>query len=387
MKKVLLLLAVALPLIFSGCSKDDKEPIVSKIEIEKNEISIKVSEQYALKVLHYPNDLPTPEYNYESSNTAIAIVTENGIVKGISYGNATITIIGKENPALKTSCKISVEHIKPTKISLDNSTLNVNIGDSKKINYVIEPSNATLSNVEWSSSNTNVATVDANGNIIANTIGEVDIKAKITDTDVFAICKVKVVPIAVTGITISVTGLDLNESFIRTNVLVGNELVITPTILPQNATNKEVTYTSSNTNVAEVKLTDGSYRIVAKEKGFSEIKATTIDGSHTATCEVTVVDIDQLATIEISVKTIFDAFGQHNYLKIYFNTNVSDFVKINSLKVFDNNGNEPFSFIGFPLYKQSYMIEGLPIQAININGWRAEINFTWSAKNYTITSK
>lgn len=387
MKRIIFFLTIVLPLVFLGCSKDGDEATVNKIEVEKTEIAIKINEQVSLKVLHYPSGLSAPEYTYESANKNIATVAFNGVVKGISHGETTITIIGKENPALKAYCKVSVEHIKPTKISLNNSTLNVNVGDSKKLSYTIEPSNTTLSNVEWESSNPNVVQVDESGNITARLLGESNIKVKIIDTDLFATCKIKVLPIYVTGITISVTGLDLNETFIRTNVLIGNELVITPTVAPQNATNKEVAYTSSNTNVADVKLIDRSYRIIAKKKGFSEVKAITIDGNHTATCEVTVVDIDQFATIGMSVKTIFDAFGQHNYLKIHFNTNVSNFVKITSLKVFDNNGNEPFDFTGFPFYKQSYTIEDLPIQTMNINGWRAEINFTWNGSDYTIISK
>ena len=218
-------------------------------------------------------------------------------------------------------------------------------------------------------------------------VGSADIKAKIIDTDVFFICKVNVLPISVTGINISVNGLDLNGPFIRTTVLAGKKIVITPTVQPLNATNKDISFTSSNTDVAEVKLMDGIYYIVTREKGFSIIKATTTDGNYVATCEVTAADIDKFATIELSVKTVFDSYGQNNFLKIEFDTNVSENVLINSLHVYDNFGKEPFDFASLPLNKQNIVIDNLPINAMNINGWKAKINYTWNGKDYTTTSK
>lgn len=386
MKKVLFLLVAVLSLVFSGCEKDDDENEISNIAFEESEISIKIGDSKSLNVIHYPQNLTSPIYSFEVENTDIATIDEKGVVIGMSKGNTKITAYIKDKPALNASCILTVEHINPTKISLSEKNFNLNIGDTKKLSCTIEPSNTTLKKLKWTSSDNEVLSVDDNGNIVTKSVGSAEIKVEIEETNIFDVCNVTVMPISATEINFEIEGVDLIAPFIRANILVSKELLMQAIVYPENATNKEVSFESSDNNIVDVERHNNIYRIVPKNIGFAEITAKTGD-NITAKCELTVRDIDFFATIGLSSKFVFDAFGQHIYLKIHFDTNVSQYVTINAIKVFDSNGNEPFDFTGFPLEQQSYMIDNLPISATNISEWKAEIHFSWKGKDYIVHSK
>ena len=84
--------------------------------------------------------------------------------------------------------------------------------------------------------------------------------------------------------TVSVGGISLDKS--TATIDVGDILNLTATVSPSNATNKAVTWTSSDSSVATV--TNGT--VTALKTGTTTITATTVDGSKTATCVVTVED-------------------------------------------------------------------------------------------------
>ena len=88
---------------------------------------------------------------------------------------------------------------------------------------------------------------------------------------------------------VSVTGVELNKT--SATLPVGETMELTPTVAPEDATNKNVTWSSSDGNVATV---DSTGKVTAVGKGTAKITVTTEDGGHTATCVVTVVDKTEL---------------------------------------------------------------------------------------------
>ena len=165
---------------------------------------------------------------------------------------------------LFTACKQEVESIE-----LDKTTLTMQIGEQQFLTATISPKNADQS-VSWASSNINIVSVDENGKISALAAGDVTITAKAGSKT--AICEVSVV-LEVQSITLSRTSLSLE---------VGQTHTLTATVLPSNAPNNTVTWTSSNTSVASV--TNGV--VTAKAVGNATITAKA--GSKTATCAVSV---------------------------------------------------------------------------------------------------
>ena len=163
-------------------------------------------------------------------------------------------------------------------ITLNKTALNLTIGASESLVATISPSNATNKDVEWTSSNTNVATVDTTGKVTGVSAGSATITVKTKDGSKVATCNV-----TVKNPVISVTGVTLNKTAL--NLVTGASESLVATISPSNATNKNVEWTSSNTNVATV---DTTGKVTGVSAGSATITVKTKDGSKVATCNVTV---------------------------------------------------------------------------------------------------
>ena len=178
-----------------------------------------------------------------------------------------------------------------TSITLNRSSLNLEIGDTVSLYETIYPSNATDKSVTWSSSNTSVATV-SNGLVTAISTGTSTITVK-TSNNKTATCYVTVNPK-----NIAVTSVELNKS--SATIEVGDTLNLTATIYPSNATDKSVTWSSSNTSVATV----SNGLVTAISTGTSTITVKT-SNNKTAACCVTVKNEEILPTaIYLSKSTV-----------------------------------------------------------------------------------
>lgn len=163
-----------------------------------------------------------------------------------------------------------------TSISLP-SFISVPIGDSYTFSPIITDSRATTT-ISWQSSQPEVATISSNGILTALTIGTTIVSCTASN-GVQASCEVTVTPVLSTSVSINPTESELT---------VGDKLQLEATVAPDNATNKSVTWSSTNEAVAVV---DESGKVYAVGPGFSQIKAKANDGSNkTASCMVTVKD-------------------------------------------------------------------------------------------------
>lgn len=161
-------------------------------------------------------------------------------------------------------------------IQLDKSSIEINVGDDIKINETITPSDATNSSVEWSSSDESIATVSETGLVTGVGVGEAIITVSSVDgSGVKATCVVKVIR--------SATHLDMSKNPLR--MTMGENTTLTVIYTPEDATNKGVVWTSSNTEVATV--VNGA--VCAVSEGEANITATLADGSGLKTvCHVIV---------------------------------------------------------------------------------------------------
>ena len=214
---------------------------------------------------------------WSSSDTNIASVSE-GLVIAKTVGKAVITVsCGKQSAEYNLT--VSDGSIKITDFKLDQSEISLNINDTLKLNAIITPEDATNKNVKWSSGNPKVAEVSADGTVKAVSAGSTKISAVSEENPEYkAECKVtvSVQKIAVTGIT-----LDVNGSF---NLGVGDNVSLTAAVMPSNATNKTIEWTSSNPKAATV--VNGVVTGVAN--GTSTITAITADGGFKAAVTVNV---------------------------------------------------------------------------------------------------
>ncbi|NLM28067.1 MAG: hypothetical protein GX211_07815 [Clostridiaceae bacterium] len=200
----------------------------------------------------------------------------------ISVSSAELGV-APEGTVIKASggiLSVSVSGIPVTGVSLDKTTLTLSeIGQSKTLTATVEPADATNKNVTWSTSNPSVAVVD-NGVVTAVGEGTAVITVTTEDGGFTADCTVTVTidtTVPVEGVSLDKTSLYLTK--------IGQSAQLTATVEPANATNKNVTWSSSNTDVAVVE--DGV--VTAVGNGEAIITVTTEDGGKTATCTVTVL--------------------------------------------------------------------------------------------------
>ena len=168
--------------------------------------------------------------------------------------------------------KVSVENI-----SLNKSTTNILKGNTETLVASVAPSNATNTSIVWSTSNSNVATVDSSGKVTGVESGTVTITAKTVDGSLIASCIVNVSNsvVQVTGITLDKTQHTCQQS---------TDFVLSVSFEPSSATNQNITWTSSDTNVA---IVNGGF-VKALREGNAVITATSADGGYKATCNLTV---------------------------------------------------------------------------------------------------
>ena len=175
--------------------------------------------------------------------------------------------------------EVEIPKVAVSGITLNNSTLSLTTGQNFTLQAMLSPSNATNKEVTWESSDAGVAAVSKDGVVTAKKAGKATIVAKAADeSGKYASCVV-----TVTEVKKEVTGVMLNKSSL--NLGVGGSEVLSATVLPADATNKQVTWLSSTPSVATVSQ---SGVVTGVKEGTTQISVITADGSKTAICSVTV---------------------------------------------------------------------------------------------------
>jgi hypothetical protein len=206
---------------------------------------------------------------------------------------ATLGCIACENPAGPsieppetdivydddTGDKTATIHV--TGLSLNTSGFSLVPEGTATLIPSVSPANASNKSVTWTSSDTSVVTVDSSGVIKALADGTANITVTSADGKLTIICIIIVImpgpgDVPVTGVSLNANSLSL---------MVGGTAALAASVEPGNATNKGVTWSSSNTAVATV---DSSGVVTAIAGGHANITVTTNDGGKTATCAVTV---------------------------------------------------------------------------------------------------
>ena len=254
---------------------------LTSIVLNKQAITCNINDEADITVASYePADADDASVTYSSSDASIVQVDANGHIKALKEGKATITVTAADGSGVTAQCEITVNkpEIKVTAITLNNTTLKLTEGGTSTLTATVQPTTATNKAINWTSSNTSVATVN-NGTVTAVAAGTATITATAADgSGVKATCAVTVekAVVKVTTIILNNTTLKLTE---------GGTSTLTATVQPTTATNKAITWTSSNTSVATV--SNGTVTAVAA--GTATITATAADGSGVkATCAVTV---------------------------------------------------------------------------------------------------
>ena len=242
---------------------------VSGIVLDKTTIELFEGETTTLKATVSPDNATDKTVVWSTSDASIATVDNNGVVKAIKVGKVTITAKAGDKTA---TCEVTVKPVPVSGVVLDKTSVELLEGETITLIATVSPDNATDKTVVWSTSDASIATVDNNGVVKAIKVGKVTITAKAGDKT--ATCEVTVNPVPVDGIVLDKAEVELLE---------GDSITLTATVSPDNATDKTVTWSTSDASIATV---DNNGVVKAIKVG--KVTITAKAGDNTATCEVTV---------------------------------------------------------------------------------------------------
>lgn len=257
---------------------------VTQIQLSQTRASLIEGKELQLTATVLPTDATNQGLTWSSSVEGVATVDPTGKVTAIKAGTTVITATAKDDSGISASCtvQVTVPTVKVTGITLNKTTASVVKGKTVALTATVTPDTATDKTIKWTTSNKNVATVSTDGVVTAVAAGTAIITATAADdSGVKATCK-----ITVTNPVIKVTRITLNKT--TASVVKGKTLTLTATVTPTNATNKNVTWKSSNTKIATV---DGNGKVTAVAAGTATITCTAkADKSKSATCKITVTN-------------------------------------------------------------------------------------------------
>lgn len=247
---------------------------VTKIKLNKSIINLsKKGKTAKIKATVYPNNAYDKSVNWTSNNKKVATVDKNGKIKATTNkGTTYVNAIAKDGSKIRTRVLVVVGE-KVKKITLNKSSVTLNRGAKNRtfqLKKAIKNKNATYKGVSWYSSNKNVATVNSNGKVTIKHRGKVVITVKAKDgSNKSAKCKVTVRQL--------VTKLSYNKAIQKAEVYKNKTIKFAVAVVPNNANNKGLTYSSSNKKVATVNskgvikgIKAGTVTITAKAKDSSK---------------------------------------------------------------------------------------------------------------------
>lgn len=210
--------------------------------------------------------------SYTSSDPNVLTVDENGNITAVGIGTAEVAMSSKDGKI--TTSKVVEVVVTPVSLDMvDSITLTKEKNSKAKLEAVVQPEDATHVEIEFTSSNEDVATVNSDGEINAVDVGETTITASIKETDLTAECVVTVVP-DLESIELSDTSLKLKKD---------GTAQLTATANPDGASIDGITFTSDAPDVATV---DEEGNVTAIADGKATITASV--GDVSAECVVTV---------------------------------------------------------------------------------------------------
>ncbi|MBR6953927.1 MAG: Ig-like domain-containing protein [Clostridia bacterium] len=254
-------------------------------------------EQLTATVL--PSSVIDKSVTWESSNTAVATVSNTGYVTLKGLGTATITCRSVTHPNVTATCTVAVRQA-VTSVTLNKeSELRTNADMSPiKLVATVAPSNAWNKSLTWTSSDTNVATVSADGTVTPKGLGTTVITcASVSNPDKTDTFTLEIIQ--------AVTDITLNEVSVTRYSDETTPIQLIPTIEPENAGNKAVTWHSSDPTVVTVDA-NGLVTIVGtgnKKEAHAIVTCQSVSNPEvTAKCSFTV--LQAVTSIELNQTTI-----------------------------------------------------------------------------------
>ncbi|MBO7125756.1 MAG: Ig-like domain-containing protein, partial [Bacteroidales bacterium] len=228
---------------YAECVLTVEEKKITDITVSSQDKMMYVGAKQTLTAEITPNDADDKRITWLSSDETKATVSDKGVVTALKSGNVTITATAVGSEA-SGSYTIQIFDIEVTNIVLNIEDVTLTIGDKQQVTVDFEPLDATNKELTWSSLDGTKAIVSDEGLIEAVGEGTTTILVETSNhIKKFVTVNVESEVIAVDSVSVTPASLSL---------VIGEKQKLTAEVLPEDATNKTVTWKSSNTNVAIV---------------------------------------------------------------------------------------------------------------------------------------
>lgn len=275
MKRIKFTLFILVTLAVS-CIKVSSAISVTDVVLDPKTLTMTEGDCMTIIATISPSNATNRNLRWSSSDEMVASVAD-GKVTAHRAGKAVI-VVSTEDGGLTANCQVTVNSkaVRVESVNLDRKDLALMVGESATLTATVFPSNATDKNVRWTSANTSVVSA-MDGKVTALKVGSATVKVTTQDGGRTASCRVTVKSKAV-----SVESVSLNKSSVA--IIAGESVTLVVTVSPSNATNKNVSWHSSDESVATV----SNGRVTALKAGSAVITVTAEDGGKTAICQVSV---------------------------------------------------------------------------------------------------
>ncbi len=353
---------------------------VDSVKLNTTNLTVQVGKYAFLYATVSPSSATNKSVVWTSSNDSVAMVSNKGQVVGVKAGNAVITATtqdgnktamakvtvkkapsgsssgGSSSGGSSTGGSSGSKYKKVTKVAINSKNFTLVVGKTKKLTYTISPKNATNKKVTWKSSNPAIAKISTSGKVTgvrpgtatisAVGAGGVSGKVKVTVKNASSSGSKEV---AVTGLALSKTSVSLKK---------GSSVTVSSVVVPSNATNKKVTWKSSNTSVATVsngRITGvgvGTAKVTATAGKYKKTVSVTVTSASSVKCTLQLVtnkgtnvsNYTKVCTSSLTINANCTSTGGVSMDSIELTTNTGAFSK-SSVKIIKNSSTN-FTAIG-----------------------------------------
>lgn len=245
---------------------------VSNVSLNSNNLILYIGEKFDLNETIYPSDADNKAVTWSCANSNIT-VSDTGLVTAFKAGSSTVTVTTADGS--HTSTCIVETRIPVSDLLLSKESLTMQVDDQVQLLATVKPDNAFNKAVNWTTTNPELVSVH-NGLLTAISPGNAMITAITVHKGITKYCSVNVLT--------PVSSVILNK--INTKIYLDQTEKLTATVIPNEAFNKKVTWSSSNPGVATV---DENGNIVPVSIGQTIVSVTTEDRSKVASCNVVII--------------------------------------------------------------------------------------------------
>ena len=286
--------------VSAECKVVVKPRLVQSISLNTTQKELIVGDAFSLTATLSPENATNRHVIWKLVSGDAISLSNTGVIQAKKVGEALVRAEAADGSGITAECKVVVKPRLVQAIALNATQKEVIVGDSFTLTATLSPENATNRNVIWKLVSGDAISLSNTGVIQAKKVGEALVRAEAADgSGITAECKVVVKPRLVQTISLNSTKKDL---------LVGESFALTATVMPENATNRNVIWKLVSGDAISLSNTGV---IQAKKVGEALVRAEAADGSSiSAECKVVVKPrLVQAISLKLEKDTV--AVGEH----------------------------------------------------------------------------